>query len=338
MSVRSIKTSWEKRLFLLAYDPSCEPAVDLSDHQGLHGLQAFKDAISECEIITAEHSRSFYLASGLLPREKCRAMRVLYSFCRTADNLADNDVEHPTFHLQELREAITGRGGSSGTPMVTAWLAIFNQYEIPICYAEQLVDGVVSDLNHQPYQTFEDLSVYCYGVASTVGLMSMHITGFSDQRAVPYAIKLGVALQLTNILRDVAEDWASGRLYLPVDELADFDLSEKDIDMGCVDERWRRFMRFQIARVRQLYVEALPGIALLHRDGRLAVAAAAFLYRGILDDIEEHDFDVFSRRAHVSSPRKFALLVRALVFARRVTFRSSDSRRSLDSFLDGVED
>jgi phytoene synthase len=173
---------------------------------------------------------------------------------------------------------------------------------------EQLIEGVRRDLNQKRYATFEELTAYAYGVASTVGLMSMHIIGFSSPAAIPYAIKLGVALQITNILRDVSEDWRMGRLYLPLQELAAYGLSEADVARGQVDRRWRAFMRFQIARVRRLYEEAWPGIALLNKDGRFAIAAAGELYRAILDDIEAHDYDVFSRRAHLSAWRKLGRL------------------------------
>ena len=121
-------------------------------------------------------------------------------------------------------------------------------------------------------------------------------------------VKLGVALQLTNILRDVAEDWKNGRVYLPQEELKNFGLSETDVANGRVDNRWRAFMRFQIERTRRLYTEALPGIGMLGRRGRFAIAAAAELYRGILDDIEANDYDVFSRRARVDDRKKIAQL------------------------------
>jgi phytoene synthase len=147
--------------------------------------------------------------------------------------------------------------------------------------------------------------------------MSMHIVGFKDESAIPYAVKLGVALQLTNILRDVAEDWHNGRLYLPLHELQAFNLSEADIAAGINDQRWKAFMGFQIRRARQLYDEALPGLALLEQRGRLAVAAAAELYRAILDDIEAHNYDVFTRRAHISSGRK--LLHLPTIFLRALT-------------------
>jgi phytoene synthase len=171
---------------------------------------------------------------------------------------------------------------------------------VPVRYGEQLIDGVARDLTQSRYQTFEELAAYCYAVASTVGLMSMHVIGYAGAHAIPYAIKLGVALQLTNILRDVGEDWQAGRLYLPHEDLAQFGLQEEDIARGEVTDNWRAFMRYQIARNRLLYAEAAPGIALLDRDGRFAIGAAAGLYQGILQDIEAHDYDVFSRRAFVS--------------------------------------
>ena len=136
----------------------------------------------------------------------------------------------------------------------------------------------------------------------------MHIVGYEGHKAIPHAIKLGVALQLTNILRDVQEDWANGRLYLPLEELRMFNLTEADIANRNMDHRWCTFMRFQIRRARQLYAEALPGVALLGKSGRFAIAAAAELYRAILDDIEAHNYDVFSRRAHTTKREKLANL------------------------------
>ena len=300
---------WERRLHELANDSSCSAnegnALQLSL---LEKDRVFRAAVKRCEQITAEHSRSFYLATGLLPAVKRRAMRVLYAFCRTADDLADEPSDQPLEKLQELRRSVTGGAAARQDAVLTAWEGIRSCYDIPLCYVEQLLDGVESDLVRRRYQTFEELSVYCYSVASTVGLMSMRITGFSSSLAVPYAIKLGVALQLTNILRDVGEDWASGRIYLPQEELEAYGLGEAEVAAGQVDPRWREFMRYQISRARQLYAESMPGISLLHPDGRLAVSAAAVLYRGILEDIERHQYDVFSRRAFVSRGRKLSFL------------------------------
>lgn len=327
MTLQSTTSSWEQNLLALSQDALCFKEIKEATRSRSTSKRkpVPDDAYAACEAITAHYSRSFYIATSLLPKEKRRSMRVLYAFCRTADNLADGNVKQPAAKLLELRKGITGHSFSADDAVLTAWHDIQARYQIPLCYAEQLLDGVERDLVQQRYRNFEELSIYCYGVASTVGLMSMHITGFSDQRAVPYAIKLGVALQLTNILRDVGEDWNSGRCYLPLDELAAFGLDEQDVAAARVDERWRDFMRFQIARTRRLYIEAMPGIALLHTDGRFAVAAAATLYRGILDNIEAHDFNVFDRRAYVSRWRKPALLLRALLFANKYQLSKMDS-------------
>jgi len=209
--------------------------------------------------------------------------------------------------------AIGGRWRSPPRDLVAvAWRDTMARHDIPAIYARQLIATVARDLEVDRYATFEHLSVYCYGVAATVGLMAMRIVGFRGREAEPSAIRLGVALQLTNILRDVGEDWRAGRLYLPANDLAQFGLDEADVAAGRVDGRvdgrWRRFMAYQIQRARRLYHDALPGVAYLHRDGRFAVGAAAELYRGILEDIEAHDYDVFTRRAHVPTGTKLARL------------------------------
>jgi phytoene synthase len=259
-------------------------------------------AYAFCDSVTAVHSRSFYLASRLLPAGKRRAVRALYAFCRVCDDIVDRAATQSSAErsLAAWRERVLSLHPWEDDPVAIAWNDTRRRYRIPRRYAEQLVAGVAQDLRQTRYDTFEDLAAYAYGVASTVGLMSMHIIGFSTPEAIPYAIKMGVALQLTNVLRDVGEDWRLGRLYLPLEELAGFGLAEADLAAGRVDDRWRALMRFQIARNRRLYVQAWPGIAMLNKDGRLAVAAAAGFYSAILDDLEAHDYDVFTRRAHVS--------------------------------------
>lgn len=322
--------AWENPLIALASDP---PSRSLIQKVSIdEDIRAIRNAYQICQSITAQYSHSFYLASSLLPGEKRRAMRGLYAFCRTADNLADDPSRQSHEQLTSLREGMQGNRDITENPVLTAWADIQARYQIPLRYAAQLLDGVEFDLAPHRYSTFEELSLYCYRVASTVGLMSMHITGYSSPKAVPYAIRLGVALQLTNILRDVGEDWTAGRLYLPLDELAMFGLDEETIAQQTVDNRWRAFMSFQIARTREIYARALPGIGLLHPDGRFAVAAAALLYRGILDDIERHDYNVFSRRAYVDRRRKTAALISAYRYARR-THLPQDELQDVDQII-----
>ena len=319
-------TPWEHRLLEWAYD-AFEGPVTLKSNREVDS-QMLERAYHHCEDLIKLHSRTFYMASGLLSPDKRRAARALYAFCRISDDLVDvgfseseesRVAEYEEGDLQDLQSKLDAwkqralsDHPSVDDPVTLAWTDTRIRYRIPIGYAEQLIEGVARDLISKRYATFDDLVEYCYGVASTVGLMVMHIIGFEGPEAIPYAVKLGVALQLNNILRDVGEDWRAGRVYLPQDELAKFGLTEADIDAVCADSRflqvrgdfcdcWRAFMRFQIERTRRLYDEALPGIALLEPDGRFAIAAAAELYRAILDDIEAHDGDVFHRRACVST-------------------------------------
>lgn len=160
-------------------------------------------------------------------------MRALYAFCRRSDDIIDcsaSSQAETQARLSAWRQTALSAQPPADDPVALAWADTRVRYQIPVRYAEQLLDGVGRDLCQQCYRTFEELAAYAYGVASTVGLMSMHIIGFAGEQALSYAVELGVALQLTNILRDVAEDWNSGRLYLPLDELVAFGLTEADLE------------------------------------------------------------------------------------------------------------
>jgi phytoene synthase len=251
-------------------------------------------------------------------------VRALYAFCRVTDDLVDGGTHNPLEELEAWRKESLAAQPHPDHPVALAWGDTLRQYRIPVQYAHQLIDGVAKDIETSRYQSFDQLAEYAYGVASTVGLMAMHIVGFEGPEAIPYAVKLGVALQLTNILRDVGEDWANGRLYLPQQDLAAFDLSETDIAAGCRDQRWQAFLQYQIERNRALYREAMPGIALLHLDGRFAIAAAAELYAAILQDIEANRGNVFTRRAYVTSWGKLRRLPAIWWRARTMAHPSPD--------------
>lgn len=290
--------TWEGPLLARAYEALRSPVP----HQRVeHDNQTLDNAYRYCASVTRANSSTFYMAASLLPKAKRRAVHALYAFCRSTDDLIDkaNRDTDPAEALAGWRLRLTSGAPTIYDPIPLAWADAQTRFDIPHGYAEQLIDGIARDLTQKRYQTFAELTEYCYGVASTVGLMAMHIVNFESVAALPYAVKLGVALQLTNILRDVGEDWRAGRLYLPLDDLAEFGLTEADVAAGRVDQRWQAFMRFQIERTRILYAEAEPGIAMLDAEGRFAIAAAAHLYRAILEDIEAHNYDVFSRRAHI---------------------------------------
>jgi phytoene synthase len=303
--------SWEGLLLALAHEalhPSTpRTPVPVSD-PGILSV-----AYERCEAVIAEHSKTFNMATSLLPSPKRRAIRALYAFCRVADNIvdcSDEPVEMKEARLAEWRyKSVTASPGRDDL-VALAWADTRLRYSIPYTYCNQLIDGVARDLRQQKYETFDDLATYAYSVASTVGLMMLRIIGtapgFTEEEAVPYAIKMGLALQITNILRDVGEDRRCGRVYLPANELQawglrDEDLAEGGTGSGPAKERRGDFMRFQVERNRALYREAWPCIQMFDRNGRFSVAAMCSLYSAILDDIVTHDYDVINRRAHVST-------------------------------------
>jgi phytoene synthase len=298
-----MQASWESQLLTLAGKvphPSTRP-----HYSYWPGDAALRRAYSYCDGVTAEHSKSFSLASQLLPEEKRSAARALYAFCRTVDDIVDESrVDDRHQKLEYWRQVVLHGTFPEDDLVAAAWVDTINRYHIPLYYALQLIDGVNRDITQTRYQTFDELATYCYGVASTVGLMSMYIVGFRGEEAVTYAIKLGVALQMTNILRDVGEDFSNGRLYLPREELALYGIRDSDIAVGRVSDAWRLFMNFQIDRTRTLYKESWPGVKLLEREGQLAIGAASVFYQGILDTIERNDYDVFNQRASLSAWEK----------------------------------
>ncbi len=265
----------------------------------------------ETERVIRQHSRTFYMATGLLPLKKRSAIRALYAFCRRTDDLVDRSGATRA-ELEAWRAQVQMPSEQQSDPVLLVWTKVREQYGIDQRYEQELIDGVRMDLDKRHYETWEDLEEYCYLVASTVGLLSMPVigtaTGASFEQARPYAIRLGIALQLTNILRDVGEDAERGRVYMPEEDLARFGLSRCDILQGVNDERFKDLMRFEIARARKIFDEALPGIGMLSAGTRPAVGAAALLYRAILDEIERIDYDVHRRRAHTSGLRKVLML------------------------------
>lgn len=302
-----VNANWENQLINLAGNiphPSTRPFFSY-----WAGDASLHSAYRQAEKITAEHSKSFHFASGLLPEEKRSAVRALYAFCRTVDDIVDEamDAKCET-QLDYWRGMVENASFLDGDLVAAAWADTLARYHIPRHYALQLIDGVARDLLQTRYQTFDELATYCYGVASTVGLMSMYIVGFKTNEAIPYAIKLGVALQMTNILRDVGEDYQNGRLYLPRQEMAFYGIREEDIAQGRLTDNWRQFMKFQIDRTRQLYQESWAGVKMLEREGQLAIGAASVFYSGILDEIEKNDYNVFTRRACLSTWGKVSRL------------------------------
>ena len=272
---------------------------------------SFDQAITEVEKIIRINSKTFYFATNLLPREERLAVRALYAFCRATDDLVDCG-EAGSYDLEIWRQAVNLPSFAQADPLLFCWAKTREDYQINPQYQDELISGVAQDVVNQRFDTWEDLQHYCYLVASTVGLLSTPIIGLAKgvdfETAKPFAIKLGIALQLTNILRDVGEDARNGRVYLPLRDLRTFGLNDQDILDGVYDERYIALMKYEIRRARQIYLEAFPGIGMLSRTARPAVGVAALLYRAILDEIEAIRYQTHIRRAFVSGKKKLAYL------------------------------
>lgn len=264
---------------------------------------------------TARGSKSFYFASAFFPRELAQAAHAVYWFCRTTDDLVDlapsQEAGRARLDAWESEFASAVEGSMVSNPVLQLFALTLRDFRIPAQYAFDLIAGVRMDLGPLRYENFGDLRLYCYRVASTVGLMMSHVIGF-DGPALPYAEDLGVAMQLTNILRDIQEDLRMGRVYLPASELQEFHCRVEDLEAGRRTPEFRRLMQFQIARARGYYRRAEPGIAMLRAEGRFAVHIAADVYERILNRIEAMDYDVFERRAIVPASEKYWITARNL--------------------------
>lgn len=268
------------------------------------------DAYDYCRSVTREHAKSFYFCAQFLPAEKRRAIYAVYALCRHIDDTVDraDGGESRTRAILDAWRTGLERRCAAENPALTAWRDAAGRYAIDTKLAEELMLGVLMDLTEARYATYADLEVYCYRVASVVGLMTSQIFGYSDSLALDHAVLLGHAMQLTNICRDVGEDARMGRIYLPADEMRRFGVTEQAVLDGRVDEAFVALMQYQIERARRLYSEAEPGIEMLSADCRYTVRLSSRIYGQILERIERNGYDVLSRRAYVPFHRKVATL------------------------------
>lgn len=277
-----------------------------------------------CRRLTMIHGRTFYFASQMLPASKKRAIQSAYAYCRVADDLVDRAPELGTELVMTRLARWEQQLEHPLDPVAIAYASTRDHYGIPIQPNRDLFDGVRMDLTQREYPTWEALREYCYRVAGTVGLITAPILGARSEDALPYAVELGIAMQLTNILRDVAEDARLGRLYLPLEDLAAFGVDRASIFAGAPSGDFTGLMRFEIERARQLYESALAGYASLDLVGQFATLASAHLYGKILGQIEALEYDVFSERAHVSTfhkVREMPYIVRSVARIQLTTSR-----------------
>ncbi len=286
-----------------------------------------------CETVTKTHAKSFYFAAKFLPKPKQKAVYPIYAFCRHVDDAVDDEessseekvvetIEKWKVILDEIYQIAETKDQRPKTKnqnlILLAWQDLLNAHKIPQNLPLELMQGVLMDTHTKRYETFDELYVYCYRVASTVGLMSSEILGYSDKIALRYAEALGIAMQLTNILRDVKEDAAIGRIYLPQEDLRKFGVSKEQIFAGEMSENFIKMMKFQIERARDYYRTGENGISLLEKDSRFTVLLASRIYARILDEIERQNYDVFTRRAHTTSAQKLLSIPKIWSEARKL--------------------
>jgi len=280
------------------------------------------ESYRHCEHVAKTQAKNFYYSFVTLPPERKAAMCAIYAFMRYSDDVSDEAAADRT-KAEEMRawraaldRALAGDYGDS--LILPAFHDTVCRYSIPARYFHDLIDGTEMDLTRNRYETWEDLHLYCYRVASVVGFVCIHVWGFDEAagRALQYAEACGLAFQLTNILRDVKEDAERDRIYLPQEDLRRFGVSEEDLKRGVVNESFRALMRYETERAKGFYQQALALFPLVHEPGRPTLTIMVKIYRGILDSIERNGYDVHSRRARVSTPKKLGIVASAWINGR----------------------
>jgi phytoene synthase len=284
-----------------------------------------------CRSVARREARNFYYGFLLLPREKRLAMCALYAYMRCVDDLADTpgEMSEKRRRLAEWREQTErrladGAGAKAGSPeeandsgsgqLWPALLDTMTRYRIPPRYLLDVVAGAEMDLEGRTYRTFGELREYCYHVAGAVGLVTAHVFGFRDQRAPELAERMGIAFQLTNILRDLGEDYGEGRVYLPAEDFERFGCQSEDLGRKTAPEgALLEMLRFEARRAWEFYEQAWALVGLVNEDSRRALWGLARIYSGLLEEIERRGFDVFSSRARLRATEKAAIFLWAKV-------------------------
>jgi phytoene synthase len=276
----------------------------------------------ECKRLNSLHGKTYYLATLLLPKHKRPFVHALYGFARYADEIVDDlesplSIEEKTELLKKWSDGILAdiARGSSEDHIGRALIDTVNRFNIPIDTFRAFIHSMTMDLSISEYQTFDDLMEYVYGSASVIGLQMVPILGALSPQAYEAAEKLGTAFQLANFIRDVGEDLDRGRIYLPIQELAEHGVSYEMLNERVVTPQIRSALKAQIQRVRDLQAEAAPGIMQLEASSRACIEAASELYCGIVDEVEKIDYQIFTKRATTSTWRRLRVALPAYLRA-----------------------
>jgi phytoene synthase len=283
-------------------------------------LIKLEDAYNYCRKISRDHAKTFYLASMFLPKKQQKPIFAIYALLRTVDDvvdMAEDKLKDGLITRDEISMMLEGwksrlkacyAGNVENDPIMMAWQDTLKSYVIPIELPLDLMDGVAMDIEFKPFETFDELYVYCYKVAAVVGLMTSEIFGYSDKKALQHAIELGIAMQLTNILRDIGEDVDRGRIYLPLEDLRRFNFSREEFMQKRINNNFINLMKFQIERARGYYRSSEKGIPMLEKKSRFGVCISSINYGNILSAIEKNNYDVFSKRAYRSFYQKVSTI------------------------------
>ncbi|MCK6406677.1 MAG: presqualene diphosphate synthase HpnD [Rhodocyclaceae bacterium] len=269
-----------------------------------------------CQQKAAASGSSFYYSFLFLPLERRRAITALYAFCREVDDVVD-ECQDPAIAATKLvwwrLEVARLYEGKPEHPVTQALQAVLPRFNLPQEQLLEIIDGMEMDLTQTRYLDFKALSLYCYRVASVVGLLAAEIFGYSDRKTQKYAHDLGMAFQLTNIIRDVGEDARRGRIYLPIDDLQKFDVKAADILNAQYSENFRKLMEFQIARAEQYYEQAFANLPAADRRAQRPGLVMAAIYRALLDEIRRDGCQVLTQRTSLTPLRKLWLAVKTWV-------------------------
>ncbi len=274
------------------------------------------DAYEKCRRITLREAKNFYYAFITLPLRKRYAIYAAYAFCRICDDVADGDQAQDVKlqSLQKVREDL-GRAftGHADSPVYLALADAASTYDISEQHFRDVVTGVEMDLTKTSYRDFDELSTYCYHVACAVGLVCLQVFGYSNDKARDYSIELGLAMQLTNILRDVKEDLDRGRVYIPQDDMDRFGYTLEDLQAGTINGPFSNLMAFQVERARHHFEEGFKLLPLLSTRSRGCPAVLGAIYRRILDKIESRRYNVFQERVSLGLGEKGWVTLRTWV-------------------------
>ena len=260
----------------------------------------------------AKKSRSsFYYAFNLLPAEQRDAMNTVYAFCRQTDDIVDEGSVADELKYEKLRkwriELDKSLNGHSDYPLINKLSRTIQKFNIPLEPFFDLLKGMEMDLQKKRYITFDDLQTYCYHVASTVGLMCIEIFGYRHSSAKDFAINLGIALQLTNILRDIKKDAEKGRIYLPQEDLKKFNYNENDLLSNTFNENFQKMMKYQVERAREYFDNATACLNLEDKKAMFAARAMQHIYYRMLNKIVDADYDVYNNKIQVSTFKKVGI-------------------------------